>query len=354
MGFGQPPLFRPTPRLSRANLRLSRPPLSKSYHTSTKPQIRQASTSTPFLVAAVVVSAGALYWLLFPQSTPTSTSPEDELIELIDDEMSQEQLPGRPGNLTAEQEEKLRQMWTRVFQICNVVTEEPSTEPAEVDGNVEGKQESPEKKKKRSLFSRKGKKDGAGAKAADVAPGVKGGEDDKYGETKAFMETLANQSPESIRAAIWGMVKHDHPDAILLRFLRARKWDVEKALVMMISTMNWRSTEYHVDDDIMKNGEGAAAEEEKSSDAATKKLASDFLAQMRMGKSFLHGKDKQGRPICVVRVRLHHQGDHDEKALERYTVFIIETCRQLLKPPVDTAVSWEMLSKPWLPMLTRI
>jgi hypothetical protein len=135
------------------------------------------------------------------------------------------------------------------------------------------------------------------------------------------------------------MVKHDHPDALLLRFLRARKWDVDKALVMLVSTMNWRATEMHVDDDIMANGEGGAAEAEKGQDATAKKLGHDFLAQMRMGKSFLHGCDNSGRPICFVRVRLHRQGEHCEEALERNTVFVIETARMLLEPPVDTAVS---------------
>jgi len=169
---------------------------------------------------------------------------------------------------------------------------------------------------------------------------LKEGEEDKYGQIQHFHETLANQTPESIRDTIWSMLKHDHPDALVLRFLRARKWDVEKALVMLISTMNWRAHAMHVDDDIMKNGEGVAAELESGTDAKAR-LNRDFLAQMRMGKSFLHGVDKQGRPICVVRVRLHKQGEQVEESLERYTVYTIETCRMLLQPPVDTAVSVE-------------
>jgi len=36
-------------------------------------------------------------------------------------------------------------------------------------------------------------------------------------------------------------------------------------------------------------------------------------------------------------VRLHRQGEHLERALERNTVYLIETARLLLKPPVDTA-----------------
>ncbi|EXM12635.1 hypothetical protein V3481_018653 [Fusarium oxysporum f. sp. vasinfectum] len=50
-----------------------------------------------------------------------------------------------------------------------------------------------------------------------------GEEDDKYGQTKQFHEALANNNPETIRATMWAMVKHDHPEALVLRFLRARK-----------------------------------------------------------------------------------------------------------------------------------
>lgn len=62
-----------------------------------------------------------------------------------------------------------------------------------------------------------------------------------------------------------------------------------------------------------------------------------FIKQLRMGKSFLHGCDKEGRPICLVRVRLHKQADQSEEALEWYTVYIMETARLMLRDPVDTA-----------------
>jgi len=93
-----------------------------------------------------------------------------------------------------------------------------------------------------------------------------------------------------------------------------------------------------VDDDIIKNGEAGAFEDSQSSDPAKKKLAEDFLTQMRMGKSFLHGLDKDDRPMCFVRARLHKAGDQSEESLERYTVYVIETARMILAPPVDTAV----------------
>lgn len=281
--------------------------------------------------------------------------------------MAPEALPGRPGNLTPEQEEKVRQLWGHVLKLCGVADESvnPMTEAVvagETDATAgEGKSEAPESaksgkdkekpKKRMSIFRKTKDKDQSkeGKTDAQSSPGIKthikeGNGDDKYGQTQQFFDALANQSPESLRATIWSMVKHDHPDALLLRFLRARKWDVDKALVMMISTMNWRLTEMHVDDDIMKNGEAQALADEKSGEGDAKTLGADFMAQIRMGKSFLHGVDKSGRPICIVRVRLHKQGEQCEQSLERYTVYIIETARMLLAPPVDTAVSHARVS----------
>jgi hypothetical protein len=102
--------------------------------------------------------------------------------------------------------------------------------------------------------------------------------------------------------------------------------------------MHWRLKEVNVDGDIVQNGEAAALRDSMSADAAVRKEGTDFLTQLRLGKSFLHGTDKEGRPICFVRVRLHRQGEQSEASLERFTILMLETARLLLSPPVDTAV----------------
>lgn len=257
-------------------------------------------------------------------------------------EITTELLPGRAGNLTPEQEDKLRKMWSAIFQVCAVGEQDESAAaaPSNVPADKSNSKEKP-KKRRITLFSRKGKDKGdsdSTSTASGVGSSLKEDDaDDKYGQNKQFFDTLANSSPETIRATIWAMIKHDHPDALVLRFLRARKWDVEKALVMLVSTMNWRANEMHVDDEIMAKGEAGMVELTQSSVAKEKQLGEDFLAQIRMGKSFLHGVDNKGRPLCVVRVRLHHQGEQCEESLERYTVYLIETARMVLRPPVDTA-----------------
>ena len=253
---------------------------------------------------------------------------------------------GRPGNLTPEEEEKLRQFWALVLRVFGSDDTNPAAPPSSAPNAPSEQTTASQPKKKRTMFSRRGTNASSSDTPSPAVPSVvdpsslvSGDADDKHGEHKQFQDAMANLSPDAIRETVWTMVKHDNPDALLLRFLRARKWDVEKALVMMISTLNWRATEMHVDDDIMKNGEGAAAEAEKGAEGAAKVQGHEFMDQMRMGKSYLHGKDKAGRPICFVRVRLHRQGDHSEEALERNTVYVIETCRMLMKSSVDTAVS---------------
>lgn len=286
--------------------------------------------------------------------------------------MSGTALSGHLGNLTAEQNARLQDMWLATLNVFGVhgLEDVDSNSLSDTAGSVEegpvsriantqrprtDTLDSTKKSKKRiPLFSRKQRADasdhddvtkGSGHTVLPDNGTATSEVDDKYGQNKDFAHALASQSPENLRRTFWSMVKHDHPDGLLLRFLRARKWDVEKALVMLISTMHWRMQEMHVDDDIIRRGEGGAIEATKSANPATRKEAEDFLAQLRMGKSFLHGTDMEGRPMCFVRVRLHRQGEQSEASIERYTVFVIETARMLLAPPVETAVS-EDLYKP--------
>ena len=260
-------------------------------------------------------------------------------------------LPGRPGNLTKEQGLRLQEMWTATLKLFGVpdfndgtnndAASTTGSEIAEQAGTVSSEKK---KKKRGNLFSRK--HDNAATEDAEMNSATDA--NDKYGQTKEFHKILESQSPEAIRTAFWSMVKHDDPDGLLLRFLRARKWHVQNAVIMLISTMHWRMQGVHVDDDIVRRGEAGALEDSASSNAPTKKEGHDFLTQMRMGKSFLHGTDKEGRPITFVRVRLHKQGEQSEASLERFTVYTIETARLLLSPNVDTAVSisiWKLLAE---------
>ncbi|KAH6873327.1 hypothetical protein BKA58DRAFT_164851 [Alternaria rosae] len=304
------------------------------------------------------IAIGGVLLVPFVQSSPEpktarkSTPTHFDTANLTDSYlvMAPNTPAGRPGTLTPEEDKKLRELWGIVMKVFGVEagseavsTADEVASPTTSEAAADGKKD--KKKSRLNVFKRNKGEKGADDKASTASTGSTpsdisrlsiSADDDKFGQTAEFKAAIANIPPEELRRTFWMMVKHDHPDALLLRFLRARKWDVEKALVMMISTMQWRLNEMHVDDDIMKNGE-LAASQTTSDDAKTKKNADDFLTQLRMGKSYLHGLDIEGRPMCFVRARLHKAGEQTEESLERFTVYTIETARMLLRPPIDTA-----------------
>ncbi|KAJ2550857.1 phosphatidylinositol transfer protein csr1, partial [Coemansia sp. RSA 1836] len=53
---------------------------------------------------------------------------------------------------------------------------------------------------------------------------------------------MARAAP-TMRDAFWDTVLSDHPDVLLLRFLRARKWKPEDALAMLLACLRWRLAE---------------------------------------------------------------------------------------------------------------
>ncbi|KAK8045042.1 CRAL-TRIO domain-containing protein [Apiospora rasikravindrae] len=197
-------------------------------------------------------------------------------------------LEGRVGNLTPQQESKLAEMWAVMLRKCG--SSDDST---------------------------------AAVATADAH------------QTSADVE----MTPAETRSALWSMVQVEHPDALLLRFLRARKWDVEKAVAMLLATLHWRTKVVHVEQ-ILREGEALAHEQETSTttgDDAIRKSGKEFMFQMRAGKCVVRGVDKDGRPVCIVRVRQHFSRDQSEEVLKRWIVYIIETARLAFTPPCDTA-----------------
>lgn len=283
---------------------------------------------------------------MYSIKTTRAILPETSDLDQFGDNLEIDpEMEGTLGNLTPEQQAKLCELWKHIYQICGVSEDEIADVETPADAlqprtDSDGSGQLKKEKKRLGLFKKKDKKEkeNVNEKGTTVPSfdGIKDNDaDDKYGQNKEFRETLASRSPESIRHSMWGMIKMDHPDQLLLRFLRARKWDVNKALVMLISTMKWRQ-DYKVDDDIMLKGEEHFVEQEKTGTEAEKAFAHDFLMQMRMGKSFAHGIDKDGRPINTIRVRLHKGGEQSQESLERYTVYLIETTRLMLHYPVET------------------
>jgi len=235
-----------TLKFTHSSFQLSSPLQNKSFFASSSPNPNSRSyTRKSYIFSAV----GGIIVV-------TSVREEDEK------DMAPLDLPGRPGNLTEEQKLRLKEMWAVAFKVFGVATPTPQPDiagDADSTPNVARTEtdlsETKEKKGKlKGMFKKKKDKDASPSPAqtptsdasADLSKLSIGDGDDKYSQTKEFKEAIASSSPQEIHDAFWRMVKADHPDSLFLRFLRARKWDVNKAIVMLVATMHWRSKELDV------------------------------------------------------------------------------------------------------------
>ncbi|KAI1432483.1 CRAL/TRIO domain-containing protein [Xylaria sp. CBS 124048] len=195
--------------------------------------------------------------------------------------------PGTPGNLTADEEQKLRETWTHILRLGGVGV-------GGVDGGISD----------------------AGTAGAGLT-------------LSNLRQQLSDPSPQRFRKGLWDAVQASDPDAVVLRFLRARKWDVARAAEMLVSAINWR-LERDIAGSIIRSGEGVALQTEPMTDDDRA-----LLAQYRSGKSFVHGVDHDGRLVYVVRVALHDPRAQSAAAMESYVLHNIESIRLLVRPPVD-------------------
>jgi len=250
--------------------------------------------------------------------------------------------PGFLGNLNETQEAKLQKLWSVLLKAVEL----PALEESNGNATENATPASPTQPQRRqSLLSRTQSNVSDKTSTTISSPYQQKvlGSLRELGigaqETKMVQKSLSEITPVGLREGVLDLLKHDHPDGMLLRFLRARKWDVPKAFAMMMDAIVWRVNEMHVEDDVMAKGELHALKQSKNtSNVKDKKDGEDFLAQMRMGKSYVHGVDKIGRPIVTIRVRLHKPGAQSEETLERYIVHVIESVRLTMSAPVETAV----------------
>ncbi|EEB06186.1 sec14 cytosolic factor family protein [Schizosaccharomyces japonicus yFS275] len=150
---------------------------------------------------------------------------------------------------------------------------------------------------------------------------VSGNEEFRSPLKKMIEETWVSirKIPE-YREAFKQLTKADAPDAVLTRFLIACKEEPSAAARMLLNTLKWRLQEDV--EDIVQKGELHAF---NSGDE-------QFLKQLRTGKCTCMGNDLCGRPICHVRVRLHHPKELTQHSLEQLTLWIMETLRLLVRP----------------------
>jgi hypothetical protein len=151
--------------------------------------------------------------------------------------------------------------------------------------------------------------------------------------TAAFQEHLTDKSTDNFRQRLWSFILADHPDVLVLRFLRARKWDVEKAVTMLVSALNWRQ-ERRLEDDIVRRGDSVGLATTNKEQTADEK---SFMAQYRSGKAYVRGADKERRPVFIIKVRLHDPKLQSPESMEMFVLHNIETMRTMIRHPDEKA-----------------
>lgn len=143
-------------------------------------------------------------------------------------------------------------------------------------------------------------------------------------DERVIDQTLHNFKPEQVKDNFFNFLRHDTPDNLILRFVRARKFSAANSLKMVTETLRWRVEDQKADEILLGN---------ELAYLNTKGVINAF----QVGKLIFRGFDKSGRPLVVVRPRFHYSSQQTEKETEIFTVLVIEYLRLLLNEPVDSA-----------------
>ncbi|KAF9333479.1 hypothetical protein BG006_003598 [Podila minutissima] len=215
---------------------------------------------------------------------------------------------GHVGTLTPDQTAALKKLWAAIYEIQEKGSVTIVPEPVPVPGT-------PAPAPVAASTGWGGGWFGSAAPAAPVEPVVEP-------PLTLTLEEIG-LTAEGVHTALWNNVLGDNPDTLVLRFLRARKWHVGNGLTMILKAFKWRQ-EQNVED-VKTLG-----------DDELEKEYPKFKNQLEMGKSFVRGVDKQGQPVVYLNVGLHRPADQDHRTLERLTLYLMETGRLLIQPPVET------------------
>lgn len=187
---------------------------------------------------------------------------------------------GHIGYLDDKQRGMLKQLWLRLFELFKQ-TGDPNSKPAP----------------KKPVEETNGKKSGGFfSRAKKEAPPPEdlfiGATTDPNWLSLPLEKAIPLIPGSELRRTFWNMVATDNPDAVCLRFLRARKWDFDAAYNMLINTLRWRLV-MRVDDIVALGETGMHNELEKLKPG----LGEQFTWNLKSGKAYLGGPDKAGRGI---------------------------------------------------------
>ncbi|QLQ80801.1 hypothetical protein HG537_0E01560 [Torulaspora globosa] len=230
------------------------------------------------------------------------------------------------NDLNQSQKKALKQVWTYLFHFWGIPVNGEIAFRKQQGSSLESFESSSDAgKKKKGLFGKLQAsyygEDQQQSSGNDTVEEV----ESEYVVDKIH-DSFKELDPEATREEFWEMLRFEEPDAVLLKFIRARKWKIDRAISMIAHSMHWRVDEIQVDD-ILNGGEAAIFRNNEQG----------VIKNLQLQKAFISGRDKQGRPIILARPKLHHSHDQSETEMEKYCILVIEQARLFFKNPVETA-----------------
>ncbi|KAL4402211.1 hypothetical protein ACI68E_001863 [Malassezia pachydermatis] len=144
-------------------------------------------------------------------------------------------------------------------------------------------------------------------------------------EAEALKQLFKTHGVDEFYEQLWFLFGPDIPDMILLKFLRARKWNVHRAFAMLCKCVKWR-IESKVMELVIKGDLGLGKEDEK------------YGLQGPAAKTFAAGMTDNLMPIIYIHVARHIAKMQSAETMTKFVISSAESFRCLVTYPNDKVV----------------
>ncbi|KAG0063367.1 hypothetical protein BGZ89_009915 [Linnemannia elongata] len=245
---------------------------------------------------------------------------------------------GRLGHLTPDQNLKLQEFWVRLYEIFDGKVDFDQTAPPSFKGQGRDADVSSLYSPAAPLTSSSSSSSSTAAQAqatpatqnagwfgGGFGPSAAAGFVDAVSSDTVMSDEAPRFTGKQLHRIFWKITMMDHPDLVVLKYIRARKWVIDDALKMVLNALKWRVVEQL--DELVE-----------LSDAELDAKYPKFIEQLKSGKGYLRGADPLGRPMSIINTRLHHKSDQPPETIHRYTLYTMECGRTVLETGAESVI----------------
>ncbi|EGW30555.1 uncharacterized protein SPAPADRAFT_157743 [Spathaspora passalidarum NRRL Y-27907] len=143
----------------------------------------------------------------------------------------------------------------------------------------------------------------------------------KVTSCKTLHSCFPHYDPKVIHRALNKGTRNDLCDNQVLRFVRARKWDVDKAITMFFKSLDWR-VNISKADRLLQEGDVPSYFNGKD------KL---FVKGMQRCKAWIKGTDRNNNPLFIIEVRKQLISESESEQNQKFFVTFIEWARLFVR-----------------------